>query len=47
MIENIYLKEPSLSANAHYDVTDFKSGFTSHEMLRNKAAYLRDGFVVC
>ena len=40
----IYIqKEPFLSANAHYDVTDLKLGFKVHEMLRNKAVYLRDG----
>ena len=30
-------KEPSLSANAHHVVTDFKF----HEILRNKAAHLK------
>ena len=35
----IYIKRPSLSANAHHGVTDFKL----HEILRNKAACLKDG----
>ena len=33
----IYIqKEPSLGANAHYDVRDFKLGFKFHEMKDKK-----------
>ena len=40
----IYIQnKPVLSANAHNDVTDFKLDFKFHEMLRNQAAYLKDG----
>ena len=43
MIETIYIqKEPSISTNANYNVTDFKLGLNFHEMLSTKAAYLKD-----